>query len=97
MSSPWMTFQKSAHCKIKSFERSVFSECFQCILGTCWGEAACWRLEWRDAHLIESDQDDEREDSNLFHGRDDLAASFIGSIAAFHDCHSEQSEESLLS
>ena len=72
-------------------------ESFECILRTCRCEAACRRLERRDGYLIESDQDDEREDSNLFHGRDDLAASFIGSIAAFHDCHSEQREESLLS
>ena len=95
MSSPWMTTHQSAYCEIKTFEWSVLSKCFQRILGACRCETAGRGLEWRDAHLIESYQEDKREDSCLFNDRNDNAASAFWSIAVFHGCHSDWRDEPL--
>ena len=65
VSAPRMTSEQTSYCKIQSLERAVFSECFQRILGTGGGESACGGLERGYADLIESDQNDEREDGNL--------------------------------
>ena len=51
----------------------MFSECFKGILRTGRSEStgAGW-FEWRNAHLIESDEQDERKDSDLPDRRKDL-------------------------
>ena len=66
MTSPWMAPQKSADCKIESFKRPMFPEGFQCILraGRC--ESARWRFERRYADLIESYQEHEWKNRDLF-------------------------------
>ena len=50
----------------------MFPEGFQGILGTSRSETACRRFERRDAHLIESYQENERENGYLFQYFKDL-------------------------
>ena len=60
-----MTAQNASDREVKAFERAVLAECLKCVLGTCRSETAAWRFERRDADLIESYQENERENENL--------------------------------
>lgn len=55
-SSPWIASEYSPYSEDESFERAVLAEGLQPVLGTCRSESAACRLEWRNAHLIESDE-----------------------------------------
>ena len=66
MPTPWMTSEDASDSQIKSFERAMFPEGFQGILGAGRSETACRWLEWRDAYLIESYQENERENGCSF-------------------------------
>lgn len=65
MSAPRVASEQSAYCQIKPFYWAVLPEGFEGILGTCGGEAAGRRLQRGYAHLIEPDEQNEREDQNL--------------------------------
>ena len=65
MAAPWMASEDSLCRKVETFQNTVLSECFESILRACRGESACGRGERRDAHLIETDQDNEREDKDF--------------------------------
>ena len=71
--SPWVTTQKSAHRKVKTLERSVFTEGLKGVLRACWSESACRWFEWRDADLIEPYQENERRYGDLLKSRSELA------------------------
>ena len=59
MSAPRMTTQQSAQCEPKSFEGSVLSECFDCVLRASGSEPASWRREWRNVALVDAYWGDE--------------------------------------
>lgn len=58
--SPRMTAQKPPHREVEPFERSVFSESLERILGAGRGKTACPRQERRNSQLVEPDQGHER-------------------------------------
>ena len=65
MASPWVTFQDPAGSEVETLEYSVFSECLQGILRAGRGEAARCRSKRGDAHLVETDQQDERKNQDF--------------------------------
>ena len=65
MASPWVTSEQAADSKVETLERSVFSECLQCVLRTSGSKTAARLLEWREADLIESDKKDEWKDCSF--------------------------------
>ena len=71
-SSPRMASQQSFYGKEQAFERAVFPECLQGVLRTGRSEAAACRLERGDAHLVETDEHDEREGGNLLDAAESL-------------------------
>lgn len=62
-----MASEYTLECQPETFYRTIFPECFQCVLGAGRRESASRRLEWRNAHLIEADEHDEREDDDLLY------------------------------
>ena len=60
-----MTTKNAFQTKIKSFEWSVSSERLKCVLGTGRGESAGRWFQGGDAHLIETDEQHERENCDL--------------------------------
>ena len=65
MSAPRMAAQDAPYGKIETLEGTVFTECFEGILGTCRGKPACGWLKRGYAHLIEPDEQNERKDEDL--------------------------------
>ena len=72
MPTPWMTSEDASDSQIKSFERAMFPEGFQGILGAGRSETAAWLLERGKTDLIESYQENERENGCLFQYFKDL-------------------------
>lgn len=56
-SSPRVAAENASDCEIQSFERPVLAEGLKSILRAGRSESAAGLLEWRYAHLIESDQE----------------------------------------
>lgn len=52
-----MAAEDASDCKIQSFKGAVLAEGLQGILRAGGSESAAGLLEWRYAHLIESDQE----------------------------------------
>lgn len=68
-SSPRVAAEDSACREVESFDRSVLAEGLESVCGTGGSETAGWRLQRRDAHLIESDEHNEWEDRDLLECR----------------------------
>ena len=79
MSAPRVTAENPADGQVETLEGTMLAECFQSVLGASRGESACRRLERGNAHLIESDQENERKNGDLPDG-------LINSVPAFHCC-----------
>lgn len=59
-SSPGIAAQYPPYSEDEAFDGAVLAEGLEAVLGTCRGEPAACRLQGGDAHLIESDEQDER-------------------------------------
>ena len=62
--SPWMTTQDATTSQVESLEGTMLLDGIHSIVGTCGGESARWRQQWRDAGTIDIDryQEEKREE-----------------------------------
>ena len=67
-----MAAQDAAQGKPEAFQRAVFAEGLQGVLGAGRGEAACGWLQRRDADLVKTDEKYERGHDDLLEHRLDL-------------------------
>ena len=65
MSAPWVAAEDSPDRQVCAFERAVLAQRLKGVCRACGRESAAWRLERRDADLVESYQQYEREDRDL--------------------------------
>ena len=60
-----MAFEQPSDREVQAFERAVFPERLESVLGTGRSESARWRSERGDALPVEHYKEDEREDGYL--------------------------------
>ena len=67
MPSPRMTTHDSFKCQKRTFQRTMFFDCFKCIFRTGGSKPATCRRHWRNAISIKINREQEDLGEKLFH------------------------------